>query len=91
VRHLTRLIATGTPEEVGHLHGSTFSEAIRTYADVRIRLSAEGTELDRRGILEIGERMLEAHHSYDPELFDEMIAMARAAGISPAEAVIVGG
>jgi isopenicillin-N N-acyltransferase-like protein len=35
--------------------------------------------------------MLPAHRSFDLDLYEEMEAMARAAGISPAEAVIVGG
>ncbi len=35
--------------------------------------------------------MLPAHRAYAPELYDEMVAMAAAAGISAAEAMIVGG
>jgi isopenicillin-N N-acyltransferase-like protein len=35
--------------------------------------------------------MLASHNSFDPDLFEEMEAMALGAGISPAEAVIVGG
>jgi isopenicillin-N N-acyltransferase-like protein len=35
--------------------------------------------------------MLGAHRSYDEDLYEEMVAMSEASGITPAEAVIVGG
>ncbi|SVC11681.1 uncharacterized protein METZ01_LOCUS264535, partial [marine metagenome] len=35
--------------------------------------------------------MLPAHRKFDEDLYAEMLALANAAGISPAEAVIVGG
>ena len=88
---LTRLITAGTPEEVGATHGAAFAEEIRAYAADRIALSSVGTELDRDAILEIAGRMLPTHEAYDRDLSAEMIAMADAAGITPAEAVIVGG
>jgi isopenicillin-N N-acyltransferase-like protein len=88
---MRRLIATGTPTEVGEAQGSTFAAQIREYADDRVALSATGTDLDRDSILAIAGKMLEAHEEYDEELFIEMIAMADAADISPEEAVIVGG
>ncbi|RLE13315.1 MAG: hypothetical protein DRJ28_07610 [Actinobacteria bacterium] len=88
---LTRLITEGTPSEVGTMHGAAFASEIREYVDDRVELSAIGTDLDRDGILGIASRMLDAHERYDAALFVEMTAMADAAGISPEEAVIVGG
>jgi isopenicillin-N N-acyltransferase-like protein len=88
---MRRLEATGTPAEVGTTHGAAFGPQIRDYADDRVALSATGTDLDRDSILDIARQMLEAHEAYDEALFVEMIAMAAAAGISPEEAVIVGG
>lgn len=42
-------------------------------------------------ILELAELMVPAHEAHNADLFAEMRAMADAAGISPAEAIIVGG
>jgi isopenicillin-N N-acyltransferase-like protein len=47
--------------------------------------------VDRDLILECAADTLEAHERYSPSLFAEMTAMAAAAGINPAEAVVVGG
>lgn len=68
---------------------------IRKYLDDRIELSAQdkwsGGSSDRDFIIEIGESTLEHHERYDEEIYSEMVAMADAAGITPAEAVVVGG
>jgi len=91
VRPLTRLSVAGTPEEVGSGHGSAFADEITQYAADRVALSGIGTDLGRDAILNIARRMLPAHEAYDADLSTEMLAMAHAAGITPAEAVIVGG
>ena len=85
------LQVTGSAEARGRRHGELHGASIRSYAADRTRLSATGTDLDRSRILGLAERMLDAHEAYDADLFVEMIAMAETAGISPAEAVIVGG
>ncbi|NHZ70058.1 MAG: hypothetical protein GWP18_00275 [Proteobacteria bacterium] len=89
--HISRLVVEGSPSAVGRAHGATFASDIRRYVDDRTRLSALGTDLGRAAIVDIADQMLPAHEAYDPELYKEMIAMAEAADISPAEAVIVGG
>jgi isopenicillin-N N-acyltransferase-like protein len=86
---VTRL--AGSPEAMGERHGATFADEIRTYAEGRISLSAEGTSLTRDELVAVATSMLPAHEEYDAALHAEMLAMASAAGLSPGEAVIVGG
>lgn len=76
---------------MGTAHGLAFADEIRAYTDKRVRLSLEGTGMSPAEALAVAELMLDAHRDYDADLFTEMLAMAAAAGISPAEAVIVGG
>lgn len=91
MNRLVTLVASGTPEAIGSAHGSAFASEIRSYTEDRVQLSRTGTDLDRAGIVAIAHAMLDAHRAYDEDLFLEMVAMADAVGISPAEAVIVGG
>ena len=68
---------------------------IGKYLDDRIELTVQeewsGGSPDRDLILEIAEETLEHHERFAEELYVEMVAMADAAGITPAEAVVVGG
>jgi len=89
--HIRILWVDGSPAQLGHAHGSAFTADIRAYAAERTRLAAAGTDWDRTRILALAERMLPAHEAYAPDLYAEMVAMADAAGITPAEAVVVGG
>lgn len=91
MKTLTVLRTSGSPSEIGASHGGAFASEIKAYLASRVELSREGTDLGTDEIVRIAERMLDAHAEYDRDLYDEMVAMARAAGISPAEAVIVGG
>ncbi len=88
---LVVLEVAGTPEVVGAAHGQRFGADIRGYLEKRRTLSLEGTDLDAEGVTAIAADMVDAHLAYDDALFDEMAAMAAAAGITPAEAIIVGG
>ncbi|MCB1246408.1 MAG: hypothetical protein KDB69_04000 [Acidimicrobiia bacterium] len=88
---LTMLSAAGGPETIGTAHGAAFGDEIRAYLTERVRLSTLGTDLGPDDAVAIAERMLDAHARYDEAIFAEMTAMADAAGISRAEAVIVGG
>lgn len=81
----------GTAREMGGRHGSAHAEEIRAYTSDRVVLSAAGTDWGPDRILALAESMLPAHEKYDPDLYEEMSGMAEAAGISAAEAVIVGG
>lgn len=86
---VTRL--TGTPKEMGSIHGVSHAAEILEYAQGRVELSGIGTTMSRDQLLSLAESMLPAHRAYDEEITEEMLAMAAAAGLSPAEAIIVGG
>lgn len=94
-RPIRVLELAGSPFEVGRAHGAAHADDIRAYTEERVRLSSEGTwaghELTRDQVLAIAEACLPAHEAYDADLYAEMVGMAEGAGISPAEAVIVGG
>ncbi len=85
----------GSPEEMGHTHGNAYGEQIRQYTQERVELASSalwtGGSLSRSDVLDIATSMLPAHESFSAPLHHEMMAMANAAGISPAEAIIVGG
>ena len=80
---------------MGDAHGRAHGAEIRRYADDRVELVAEGLwsggPLERGAVLELAEACLPAHEAFSPGLHAEMLAMASAAGITPAEAVVVGG
>lgn len=85
----------GGPRDLGAAHGEVCAGLIAKYLEDRLALAGEsrwsGGEVDRDFILTTAERTLEAHERYSVGLFEEMAAMAAAAGITPAEAVVVGG
>lgn len=89
------LDAAGSPSEIGATHGATYADEIRTYTDARVGLVMSGLwsggPLSRGDVLEIADSMLPAHEAFDIAIHEEMLAMAKAAGITPAEAVVVGG
>lgn len=85
----------GDPIARGRRHGEAFAAEIRQYTAERVHLATNGTWAGRptteADVLALAERMLPAHEAYAPDVYAEMVAMATAAGISAAEAVIVGG
>jgi len=80
---------------MGAEHGRVAREQLRAFADERVRLAGTtawtGRELDRAGVLALGERCLDAHRAYAPDLAAEIVAMAEAAELAPAEVLIVNG
>ena len=89
------LDVSGSPTQIGSRHGEAYAEEIRKYANERVDLVTSGLwsggPLTRADVLEVAESMIGAHELFDPALFEEMTAMAEAAGISVPEAIIVGG
>lgn len=88
---LTVLEASGSATEIGAAHGHAFGAQIRSYMADRRDLAREGTTLTIAGVEQIADDMVPPHREYDRDLFDEMTAMADAAGISHGQAIIVGG
>ncbi|MXY09454.1 MAG: hypothetical protein F4Z00_13140 [Acidimicrobiaceae bacterium] len=92
IRHLD---LAGSPAAMGDAHGRAHAEEIRRYAHERVTLVAQGLwsggPLERGAVLELADACLPAQEAFSPSLHAEMLAMADAAGITPAEAVVVGG
>lgn len=85
----------GEPKDLGRAHGTELSGHIRRYLADRLGLSADsvwsGQVVDRETVLHLAAGTLSHHEQYSEALHEEMLAMAEAAGITPAEAVVVGG
>jgi isopenicillin-N N-acyltransferase-like protein len=85
----------GGPSDRGAAHGAAYHNEIRRYTAERIRLAADGSWAGREtttgDVMALAQAMLPAHREYAPDLVEEMEAMAAAAGITTAEAVVVGG
>lgn len=94
-RPIRELVVDGDAAHRGAVHGAAFHDEIGVYTAERVRLAANGSWAGRPATVEdaiaMATRMLPAHRSFDPDLYEEMEAMALAAGITPAEAVIAGG
>lgn len=85
----------GSPQQRGEAHGAAHAHEIRHYAAERVAIigsgSWSGRPVGRADALALAASMLPAQEAYAPDLHAEMLAMAAAAGISPEEALIVGG
>ena len=85
----------GDSSDLGRAHGSACAEMIRKYTEVRLDLTGQedwsGGSADKDLILSCADETLEHHERFSESLYGEMLAMAEAAGISPQEAVAVGG
>lgn len=89
------LDVSGSPEARGVTHGRAFASEIRHYADERIALVESGLwsggPIDRGQVLELAAQTLPAHERHSGEFYAELCGIATGAGITPAEAVVVGG
>jgi isopenicillin-N N-acyltransferase-like protein len=94
-RPIRTLEVTGSPGAIGHAHGLAFAEEIRAYADERVHLVCSGLwsggPMERGDVLEIAAECLPAHRAFSEPLHEELLALAEAAALTPAEAVVVGG
>jgi isopenicillin-N N-acyltransferase-like protein len=85
----------GSPSDFGTYHGVECAPLIRAYLDERLGLSGDATWAGRPAqvetVLGLAEATLPHHQQYSASLYEEMLALADGAGITPAEAVIVGG
>ncbi|MDE0668212.1 MAG: C45 family autoproteolytic acyltransferase/hydrolase [bacterium] len=87
--------ASGSAEEIGAAHGRAHAAEIQAYTADRVGIVASGVwtgaPLPAADVVDIAHSMIPAHESFDGDLHAEMVAMAEAAGVSPAEAIVVGG
>ncbi len=85
----------GDSHDLGRAHGAECRTMISKYLDTRIAATSQeiwsGGVADRDFVISTAEETLEAHERYSENLYVEMAEMAAAAGITPAEAVAVGG
>ena len=86
---------SGGPEAMGHAHGAAYADEIQAYAEERVRLAGSefwaGGRLDRTDVLDIARSCLPAHEAHSAQLYAELCGIADGAGITPEEAVVVGG
>jgi isopenicillin-N N-acyltransferase-like protein len=85
----------GDPTDFGRSHGLEYAEMIRAYLADRLGLSGDpawaGHSVRPDIIMDLAEQTLPYHRAYSPGLYEELEALAAAAGVSVAEAVVVGG
>lgn len=95
VRRIRVLTISGSPFEMGCAHGAAHRDAIRHFADERVRLSGDplwtGRTLLRAEVLDLAEACLAEHERFAPELVEELRGMASATDLSLAELLIVNG
>ncbi len=89
------LDVAGDPHSMGVAHGRAFGAEIGVYTEERVHLvcngSWSGRPLERAEVLDLAAQCLPAHEAHSPAFYAELLGLAEGAGISPAEAVIVGG
>ncbi len=85
----------GSPEAMGREHGRAHADGIRAYTEERVELVMSGLwsggPLPRNEVLALAAACLPAHERHSPALYAELCGIADGAGITPAEAVVVGG
>lgn len=81
----------GDPVSLGSAHGRTFAREIEEFAKDRFLRSRMEADLSDGQLRDLAAVCLPFHRDYAPDLYEEMTAMADEAGITAAEAMIVGG
>lgn len=84
-----------SPYNMGYQHGIAYADAIRHFAEERVKLSSEeawtGRNLPRHEVLALAEACLDQHRLYAPNLVEELRGMADATNLSLAELLICNG
>jgi isopenicillin-N N-acyltransferase-like protein len=73
----------------GLRHGETFAGDIRTLCALRTHLACTISGLAEARLLELAEQHLPVLQRFDPELCAELLAIAEAAGATPAQLVVL--
>ena len=86
---------SGTPYEMGLQHGRAYRDAIRELAAERVALCCDptwtGRSLPSDQVMELAEACLEHHHTYAPEIMEQIAGIAAATDLTLAELVIANG
>lgn len=86
---------SGTPHALGHTHGESHADEIRTYLQDRLATLSGGawfgSNIESEFALEAANACLGHHRQFSEGLSVEMEALAEAAGLTAAEAIAVGG
>lgn len=85
----------GTHYEMGYQHGIAYADAIRELTHERVALCSDeawtGRSLPTDHVLELAEACMDDHHTYAPELMEQLKGIAAATGLSLPELVIANG
>ena len=80
---------------MGVTHGLAFADEIRHYTNERVDLVTSGLwsggAIYKGEVLELAEACLPFHEAHSQSLYEELLGIAEGAGITPAEAIVVGG
>lgn len=93
---LRTLKTSGSPAELGYIHGRAFADKIRTLTEERMRLSTDpfwtgGRAASLDEVRSLGAACLRAHEAWCPDLVDELRGMGEATGLGLNELVIMNG
>lgn len=79
-----------SPRARGEQHGETCRDDIHGIYAVRLRLTLQKTDLStEENVLALARHHLPVLERFDRDLYDELVAMAGAAGLTPAHLVVV--
>ena len=85
----------GSPFEMGRAHGEAFRNSIVHFTEERVALSADpkwsGQALGEAEVLALAEACVSEHERYSPDLFEELLGLSEATGLSPAQLIVNGG
>jgi isopenicillin-N N-acyltransferase-like protein len=78
------------PKKWGEQHGESFRDDIRRIAEIRMTLTLGRTDLaSRDNVLALARHHLPVLERFDRALYDELCGIARGAGLTPEEIVVV--
>jgi isopenicillin-N N-acyltransferase-like protein len=76
--------------ERGVEHGQRLKKSVKTMAELRLQLMLSETDFKTEGeVIELARKHLPILKAFDAELFDELMGIAKGAGISPELVVVI--
>ncbi|MGM0575714.1 MAG: C45 family autoproteolytic acyltransferase/hydrolase [Myxococcota bacterium] len=87
---LDKVVLSGSPDAVGEAHGSLWADEITALARLRTRLTMERSDLpDREALRRLARAHLPVLADFDRDLHAELLAIARGAGVTPEDVVVL--